>query len=60
MTPRQRKAVGIGVSGALGVAAGIIMYVTTSTPEWVGLAVQIAGLVAGALGFTIALPNTED
>ena len=60
MTARQKKAVGIGVGGAAGIVAGIVMYLTTATPDWLGVAFSIVGLVGGALGFSVALPNTED
>lgn len=60
MTSRQKKGIGFGVSGAAFIAAAIVMFTSAVTPDWLASIFNIAGVIAGALGFVIVTPNTED
>ena len=60
MTDRKKKGIGLGIGGALSILAGVILFVTTSTPDWLPMVISLVGLVAGALGFKIVEPDTEE
>ena len=60
MTKRQKKGIGFGISGAAFVTAAVVILTTSATPDWLASIFNIAGIIAGALGFTIVTPNTEE
>ena len=60
MTDRKKKGIGLGIGGALSIIAGVVLFVTTNTPEWVPTVISLVGLVAGALGFKIVEPDVEE
>jgi len=60
MTSRQKKGVGFGISGAAFIAAAVVFFTTSITPDWLASAISVVGLIGGALGFKIVTPNTED
>jgi len=60
MTDRKKKGVGFLVSGGLSIAAGIVFFVASATPDWLGIVIQGIGLIAGLLGITVVYPDTEE
>ena len=44
MTDRKKKGVGFLVSGGLSIAAGIVFFVASATPDWLGIVIQGIGL----------------
>ena len=60
MTNRQKKGIGFSVTGGLFILASVVFFVVPATPDWVASILSIAGIIGGALGFTIVTPNTED
>lgn len=60
MTKRKKKGIGFGISGLAFVAAGVIMFVTESTPAWFPTILSIVGTVVEMLGFTTVFPDVED
>lgn len=59
MTPRKKKGVAAFVSGALFVIVGGFMMWATETPDWVGQAISIVGIVAEFLGFGLVYPDVD-
>ena len=59
MTPRKKKGVASFVSGALFLIVGGFMLWATETPEWIGQALQIVGIVAEFLGFSLVYPDVD-
>ena len=59
MTDRKKKGVGFLISGVVFAGVGVVFMNTAVTPDWVGTAVTIIGVVANALGFKIVFPDTE-
>ena len=59
LTVRKKKGLTTALSGAAGLAVGVILFVTTSTPDWVPLAIQVVSAVASAVGFAIVFPDHE-
>ena len=60
MTGRQKKGIGFGVSGLASIAAAVVLLFTQADVGVLNPILAIVGTLAGALGFTIVLPNTED
>jgi len=60
MTTRKKKGIGYAISGAVFVAAAVVCFATQVTPDWVNTIFGIIGLVAGALGFQVVFPDTEE
>lgn len=60
MTARKKVGIGLGISGGAFLLAGIVAFFTTADPSWLEPVLNIVGLVAGALGFKVVLPDTEE
>lgn len=60
MTPRQKKGIGYGITGGLFMLFGIVYGALPADPAWLDTVALVVGTVAGALGFRIVTPNTED
>lgn len=59
MASRKQKGVAAFVSGALFLIVGGFLLWATETPEWVGQAVQIIGIVAEFMGFSLVYPDVD-
>lgn len=59
LTTRQKVGIGTAATGALGILAGVVLFVTKVTPEWVPVVINIIALVLGSLGFKITIPSTS-
>jgi len=59
LTTRQKVGIGTAATGALGIMAGGVLFVTKVTPEWVPVVINIIALVLGSLGFKITIPSTS-
>jgi hypothetical protein len=57
MTPRKKKGVGLIVTGIVTAVVGVVLLVTTATPEWVIVGVQIVGAVCSVLGIVFVAPD---
>ena len=60
MNGRQKRAIGLAVSGLLSITVAAVLWLTTETPDAVNTALIVIGMVLEALGLKVALPNTED
>ena len=60
MDARKKKGIGFIVSGVATALVGAVLVTTTATPEWVTLALTIAGSVGSVLGFTFVFPDTTE
>ena len=57
MTTRQKKGLGLIVSGAVSIVAGICLINFIATPEWLGIVVSVTMAVCGALGIYFLAPD---
>jgi hypothetical protein len=60
MTTRKKKGVGLLISGAVFVVAGGVFIGMPTTPDWLGPAMSLVGLVANFLGFVVVFPDEKD
>jgi hypothetical protein len=57
MTERKKKGLGFFISGVVFVAAGVVLWVTTGTPDWLNTVIAGIGLVGNLVGFALVLPT---
>jgi uncharacterized Tic20 family protein len=57
MNDRKKKGLGYFISGAVFIAVGIVLMVTTSTPGWVSTVLSGIGLIGNLVGFILVLPT---
>lgn len=60
MTPRKRKAIGFIITGLVTAGVGAVLLVTTNTPEWVVVGIQIVAAVSNVLGFIFIAPDPSN
>jgi len=60
MTDRKKRGIGFLISGIVFVVFGGVFIGIPATPDWLGTAVGIVGLVANALGFVTVFPDNND
>lgn len=55
----QRKKIGLGmiITGALFLIAGIVTFIAPATPSWLPTILAIVGSIAGVLGLAVTLPS---
>jgi len=46
MTARKKKGIGYWISGGVFLAVGTVLFALDTTPAWVNIALQAAGLLA--------------
>jgi len=56
MSERKKKGIGFFISGAVFIAVGIVLLVTTTTPAWVNTVLAGLGLIGNLIGFVLVLP----
>ena len=57
MNNRQKAGIGMGISGAIGLAVGIVIATTTNTPQWVDIVVRGISVLLPLIGLTVNLPS---
>ena len=58
MTTRQKKGVGFLVAGVIAFLTGGTFILIEVNPEWVDLAIQLGGVIAGVFGVNLAKERT--
>lgn len=56
LSARKKKALGFGVTGVVFVVAGVVLWVTPSTPDWLGTVLGALGAVANIVGLVVLVP----
>ena len=59
MTDKQKKGLGMAISGAASMVVGVLSYFLTDIPVWVSLALNTLGFILPALGIKMVMPNYE-
>ena len=57
MTSRKKKGLGLIISGAVSIVAGVCLVSFTATPEWLSIVVSVTMAVCGALGIYFLAPD---
>ena len=57
MNSRQKAGVGMGISGVVGLALGIVIASTTTTPGWVDIVIRGLSVILPLIGLTVNLPS---
>jgi hypothetical protein len=57
MNTRQRAGVGLGVSGIIALALGIIVGTTGVTPAWVDPVLRVLGVAFPLVGIAVNFPS---
>jgi uncharacterized membrane protein HdeD (DUF308 family) len=57
MTQRKKKGLGLIISGAVSIVAGVCLLSFTATPEWLAVVVSVTMAVCGALGIYFLAPD---
>lgn len=57
LTDRQKQGVGLGISGVITLALGIVTAATKVDPPWVQLVLNVLSFAFPALGLVINFPS---
>lgn len=60
LSARKKKGIGFCISGVVFLGVGGIFIATATTPDWLSLAIQGVGMIAGLLGFNTVFPDLGD
>lgn len=60
MTARQKVGWSLVASGGISVGAGFLVALTTVTPAWVPIVLQVLGYLFPAIGLSVTIPNLKD
>ena len=53
MTDRKKKGLALVVTGAVCVAAGVVLIVTAATPLWIPVAILVVDVALSAIGLPL-------
>jgi hypothetical protein len=60
LTSRQKKGIGLIVSGIASVVVGGVLVAATQTPDWVIVGLDIVGAVCNIFGLIFVKPDTQE
>jgi hypothetical protein len=60
LSDRKKKGIGFFVGGAAFIAAGVVFFLATTTPDWLATVFQVVGAIGAILGYTFVFPDIQD
>lgn len=59
MSDRKKKGLASIISGAVFLAAGIVLFQTSVTPDWFNTTLSLVGLIANFFGLGVTMPEEQ-